>query len=117
MKHVLVGEFDSFGTFYAADGDEWDWEIRIVPDPPFRFILERIVAVCQPATGTGAWLRRNGPRVVRRVEGDADEDFRSGFPNRWGPRPGRRWQSTARGRGTSVTAGVPRSAPARWSGG
>ena len=45
VKHVLVGEYDSFDTSDAAGGAEWDWEIRINPDPPFQFILDRVAAI------------------------------------------------------------------------
>jgi hypothetical protein len=65
VKHVPVGEVDSFDTSDDAGGDEWDWEIRIVPDPPFRFILDRIVALMQAGSGgrgraSSARLRQTG---------------------------------------------------------
>jgi hypothetical protein len=62
VKHVLVGEFDSFDISDDAGGDEWDWEIRIIPDPPFRFILERILALMPASEGTSTWFRASGAR-------------------------------------------------------
>jgi hypothetical protein len=89
VKHVLIGEFDSFDTSDDAGGDEWDWEIRIVPDPPFRFILDRVVAL-MPASDRDQYLvaRERGQGPCVECEVTPDEDFRSGFPGRWGPRPG-----------------------------
>ena len=45
MKHILVGEYDSTDIYHGNRNDmddEADWELRLFPDPPFRFILDRV---------------------------------------------------------------------------
>ena len=88
LKHVLVGEFDSFDTSDAAGGDEWDWEIRIFPDPSFRFILDRVVARMSAGERHDLVPRELGRGPCVECEITPDEDFRSAFSAPWSPRPG-----------------------------
>jgi hypothetical protein len=92
MKHVLVGEFDSFDTSDAAGGREWDWEIRIFPDPAFRFILDQVVAMMSADERADLVPRERGPGpcVECEVTPDEDEDFRSAFSAPWSPQPGQK---------------------------
>jgi len=85
MKHVLVGEFDSFDTSDAAGGREWDWEIRIFPDPPFRFILDQVVARMSAEERRALVPRERGSGPCVECEITPDEDFRSAFSGPLGP--------------------------------
>jgi hypothetical protein len=75
VKHVLVGEFDSF-DIYDGDGDERDWEYRIFPDPPFRLILDWVVARMSADEREDLVPRDRGEGFCVECEITPDEDFR-----------------------------------------
>src|SRR5215472_6720093 len=84
-KHVLVGEFDSFDTYQLED-KEFDYEFRIFPDPPFRFILDRVVARMS-ADDQDDLVRGQGGRLCVECEITPDRDFMDDFDDSWRPQP------------------------------
>jgi hypothetical protein len=90
VKRVLVGDFDHFKV-YNGDDDEWDYNIFITPDPPFRQILDDVVAEMSVAERTHLEERERGPGFCVECEITPDEGFQS---NSYFPRP--RWLNTYR---------------------
>jgi hypothetical protein len=82
-KHILVGEYNSTDIFHG-DGYEVDWELRIFPDPPFRFILDRVADELMSADQREEHLieRRHGPGHCVECEITPHESLVTG-PRQW----------------------------------
>jgi hypothetical protein len=78
-KQTLCGTLDHF-NFYDGLGDEADWNNFIVPDPPFQYTVDDVVAKHRP---TSEWPRDTSGRIFVESEITPDEHF---YENPWFPK-------------------------------
>lgn len=82
-KHVLVGTVDKF-QFYNpwSSGDEADFNIMVIPDAPFKFILDDVVAKMSPGEKGELHTSRDGQHKMVECEVTPDEKY---YSNDWFP--------------------------------
>ena len=80
-KRVLVGDFDHYNFYNPIEsGDEADFNIFITPDPPFRYILDDVVAKMSADQRKELQRRKRGPGYCVECEVTPDEEY---YDNRW----------------------------------
>jgi hypothetical protein len=88
-KHILVGELDNY-SFYnpgtslnpldpSISTDEADFNFMMYPDPPFRFLLDDVVARMSAGERDELHERRRGPGFCVEGEITPDEEYYNNF--------------------------------------
>lgn len=79
-KRVLVGEFDHYNFYNPVfSGDEADFNIYITPDPPFRYLLDDVVAKMSADEREELERRKRGPGYCIDCEITPDEEYYNNF--------------------------------------